>query len=62
MSQFDERLTTRLEFFGRAQDPTLPASEPPKFELDEEVAKGLARFNIEWHFIPSADELPLDDA
>lgn len=62
MSLFDDRMTTLREFFGRGKDQNTLASEPPKFELDEEVARGLARFNIEWHFIPSADELPLDDA
>lgn len=33
-----------------------------KFELPPEVADGLDYFNIEWHVIPSAEALPLDDA
>ncbi|HAF15818.1 MAG TPA: hypothetical protein DCK99_19415 [Blastocatellia bacterium] len=36
--------------------------QAPRFDLSAEVAQGLARFNIEWHVIPSAREVPLDDA
>jgi hypothetical protein len=62
MSLLDERITTLREFFGRGQDQRTVASQPPEFELSEEMANGLARFNVEWHVIPSAEEVPLDDA
>jgi hypothetical protein len=62
MSLLDERITRMLEFFGGGQGKTTIDSQPPEFELSDEVAHGLARFNVEWHVIPSADQVPLDDA
>lgn len=62
MSLLDERITTMREFFGGGREKKTVDSQPPDFELSDEVAQGLARFNVEWHFIPSADEVPLDDA
>ncbi len=61
MAQFDERLTILRDFFGRGQDETPVISQPPPFDLSDEVAQGLAEFNVEWHVIPSAEEVPLDD-
>lgn len=62
MSVFDERMTKLREFFARGAEQARVTSEPPKFDLDDAVALELARFNIEWHVIPSAEEVPLDDA
>jgi hypothetical protein len=62
MSLFDERIKTLREFFGRGQNNEMIASQEAKFDVNAEVVQGLARFNIEWHVIPSAEELPLDDA
>ncbi|MET0648426.1 MAG: hypothetical protein ABW208_17580 [Pyrinomonadaceae bacterium] len=50
------------EFFGLAADAELIAPEARGFELPPEVGAGLRHFNVEWHVIPSADALPLDDA
>ena len=62
MSAVDERIKTLREFFGCAQNKETIASEAAKFDLSAEVTQGLERFNIEWHTIPSAEEVPLDDA
>jgi hypothetical protein len=62
MSLLDERITTMREFFGGGREKKTVDSQPPDFDLSDEAAHGLARFNVEWHVIPSADEVPLDDA
>ena len=62
MSLFEKRITRLREFFNRGQDKRTVASQPPQFELSEDVAHGLERFNVEWHVIPSAEDVPLDDA
>ena len=62
MSLFDERMRRLREFFGSGQNGETLASQTTQFGLSEEVVQGLTRFNIEWHVIPSAEEVPLDDA
>jgi hypothetical protein len=62
MALLDERLKTLREFFGNGQNPETSTTEAVQFDLSSEVTEGLARFNIEWHYIPSAEEAPIDDA
>jgi hypothetical protein len=63
MSDLIEERSKRLRgFFELGQDAELIAPEAPGFELPPEMAEGLAHFNIEWHIIPSAEALPVDDA
>ena len=62
MSLFDERNRRLREFFGSEQIKETTASETKEFDLTAEVVQGLTRFNIEWYVIPSAEEVPLDDA
>lgn len=62
MSLFDERMRRLREFFGSGQNEETIASQRAQFDLSAEVVQGLTRFNIEWHVIPSAEEVPLDDA
>jgi hypothetical protein len=62
MAWIDERARKLRDFFGLKAEAGLIAAEAPKFESQPEVADGLAYFNIEWHVIPSAEALPLDDA
>jgi len=50
------------EFFALDASREIVADDAAKFELTEEMAGGLAHFNIEWHLIPSAESVPLDDA
>ncbi|MCA1556067.1 MAG: hypothetical protein LC747_05195 [Acidobacteria bacterium] len=50
------------EFFGLDASREIVAGDAEKFELTDEMAVGLAHFNIEWHLIPSAETVPLDDA
>ena len=57
-----ERERTLREFFGAGAGRVMFAPGAEKFELREEVAQGLAHFNIEWHLIPSAEAVPFDDA
>jgi hypothetical protein len=62
MSLLNERRRTLREFFGGGQNKEMIAWQEAKFDLSSDVVQGLARFNIEWHIIPSAEEVPLDDA
>src|SRR6266550_1473439 len=62
MSLFDERKRTLREFFGCSEKQGTIAPQEEQFNLSPELVEGLARFNIEWHLIPSAEEVPLDDA
>src|SRR5437763_14941197 len=49
------------EFFGLGADAELlaPGTAGPK--LNDEMAEGLGHFNVEWHIIPRAEVLPLED-
>ena len=58
----EERTRKLRAFFELGADVELVAAEAAKFELRPEVAEGLGHFNIEWHIVPSAEVLPLDDA
>ena len=50
------------EFFGL--DPGAPLLDPQSSapELNPQVASHLARFNIEWHVIPSAEAVAFDES
>jgi hypothetical protein len=61
MSVLDERIQRLGEFLNSGPRKVSLRSPAPQFEVSEEVVQGLANFNIEWHFIPSAAELPLDE-
>ena len=56
----EERAARLREFFGLSRDAELLAPDAP--ELRREVLEGLARFNIEWHIVPRAEDVPLDEA
>lgn len=56
----EERTARLREFFGLGRDAELLAPDAP--ELRREVLEGLARFNIEWHVVPRAADVPLDEA
>jgi hypothetical protein len=58
----DERAERLREFFGLKTNAEMLGTEDVKFELTTEAEAGLAHFNIEWHVVPSAETLPLDDA
>ncbi|HVF50959.1 MAG TPA: hypothetical protein VNA19_12775 [Pyrinomonadaceae bacterium] len=60
--RIEERAGRLREFFGARDGAQMLATEATRFELSPEVAAGLEHFNIEWHAIPSADAVPLDDA
>ena len=58
-----ERASALRDFFGLGPEVELAAEEgaaPP--ELRPEAAEGLGHFNVEWHLIPSATAVPVDDA
>ncbi|HEX7997275.1 MAG TPA: hypothetical protein VF528_02570 [Pyrinomonadaceae bacterium] len=62
-SLLEESSQRMREFFELASDAPLVAPEmAAKLELRPETAGGLAHFNIEWHVIPSASSVPLDNA
>jgi hypothetical protein len=58
----EERAQRLREFFELPTGAELVGQEAAKFELSREVFEGLARFNIEWHVVPSAEAVPLDDS
>ena len=58
----DERRSRLREFLGLSTDANLLAPGAIEPELPDAVAEQLSFFNIEWHIIPSAEALPMDDA
>ena len=59
----EEKVDGLREFFELAQATELDAAERlAQFEQSVERAEGLQHFNIEWHLIPSAEVVPLDDS
>jgi hypothetical protein len=58
----EERAGRLREFFELDTDAEMLAPADSKFELRPGVAESLSHFNIEWHIIPSAAALPLDDS
>src|SRR5919205_765056 len=56
-----ERAARLRDFFGLGAGAELLAPESRDFEVPESSA-ALGHFNIEWHVVPAADALPLDDA
>lgn len=59
----EERADGLREFFELAQDSELiEADMLAQFDQGAETAEGLRHFNIEWHIIPSAETVPVDDS
>src|SRR5919205_2083823 len=56
-----ERAARLRDFFGLGAGAELLAPESRDFEVPESSA-ALGHFNMEWHVVPAADALPLDDA
>ena len=57
-----ERAERLREFFELKAGAELISPEAAKFEAGAEAEEGLRHFHIEWHVVPSAEALPLDDA
>ncbi|MDQ1591174.1 MAG: hypothetical protein QOG71_1801 [Pyrinomonadaceae bacterium] len=58
----DERMEKLRDFFGLDAGRALVAEDTAqKFEVSPEVDEGLRHFNIEWHVVPAAEAVPLDD-
>src|SRR5215213_3745677 len=63
MQDLIEDRSERLRaFFELGADARLIEPENARLELRPEAAEGLRHFHIEWHVIPSAALLPLDDS
>ncbi|HEY0546928.1 MAG TPA: hypothetical protein VGC91_16235 [Pyrinomonadaceae bacterium] len=62
MDWMEERAGKLREFFELRPEADLFAPGEAKLELRREETEGLAHFNIEWHVIPSAEALLLDEA
>jgi hypothetical protein len=58
----DERAERLREFFSLGEGAELIAPDDARLDLPQASVDALAHFNIEWHVIPSAESLPLDDA
>jgi hypothetical protein len=58
-----ENRSERLcDFFELGRDTKLLPPEAVEFGVCPENGEQLAHFNIQWHVIPSADVIPLDDS
>ncbi len=56
-----EREKRLREFFDLSDDANLIAPEAKEnFNVSEQIAKHLERFNIEWHIVPAEDAVPID--
>jgi hypothetical protein len=63
MNRWLEEKTEKLrEAFNLNADAPLLAPEAKEPELPSKLVEQLARFNIEWHLIPSNEAVPVDDA
>ena len=61
LHELHERETTLRQFFNLAPETSLLKQDAVIPDVSPTVAAHLARFNIEWHVIPSADAVPFDD-
>jgi hypothetical protein len=59
---FEERAGKLREEFKLAPDAQLLERDATQLEKFSEVAEQLSYFNIEWHIIPPAEAVPLDEA
>jgi hypothetical protein len=57
----EERANRLREALGLSEGEQLLAPEAIEPELPPEMAEQLSFFNIEWHIIPSAEAVPLND-
>lgn len=57
----DERASRLREVLGLSTDRGLLAHGAVEPELTDEVAEQLSFFNMEWHIIPSAEALPMNE-
>lgn len=57
----DERASRLREVLELSGDTGLLAPGTVEPELSDEVSEQLAFFNMEWHIIPSAEALPMDE-
>lgn len=56
----EERAEKYAEFFSLNPSELL-TEKISGFEISPEISEKLQRFNIEWHFVPSAESLPFDE-
>jgi len=62
MAQWLEERSQKLrEFFGLGAEAQLIRADAGRFELRSEAEEGLRHFHMEWHVVPSAEAVPLDD-
>lgn len=61
LEELKKRESRTREFFGLADDVELLAENALIPEITRQTAEHLARFNIEWHIIPSETVVPLDE-
>lgn len=63
MKQWQQEQAARLvEFFQLGPEARLTSPGSAEFGLSPQAAEQLEHFNIEWHLIPGADSIPLDEA
>ena len=61
MNWIEERAAKYREFFGLSNEAPIVPAHAVGFELSSLATEGLRRYNIEWHFVPSADSIAFDD-
>jgi hypothetical protein len=60
--ELSEREAALRQFFPLTAEAALLRPKAPVPEVTPTLAGHLARFNLEWHIIPSAEAVPLDEA
>ena len=58
----DDRASKYRDFFKLNADASIVPAHAAGFELSSLATEGLRRFNIEWHFVPAEDIVPINDA
>jgi hypothetical protein len=61
LPELHEREAALRQFFDLAADVPLLRENAPVPDVSSTVAARLASFNLEWHIIPTAEAVPLDD-
>jgi hypothetical protein len=62
MHWIEERAEKYRDFLGLGSSVAMVPPNAEQFELNPSISENLKHFNIEWHFIPSAEALPFDNA
>lgn len=58
----EDRAARYADFLGLPKSAALIPGAAQNFQINAQIAENLKKFNIEWHFIPSNEVLPLNES